>query len=64
MGILVGLLAAPTRLLTEPMAYDEGLAERIRSTLDGESESPRRRCSVALRFSGRGKMFVGIVKTI
>lgn len=45
------------------MAYDEGLAERIRSALDGEREVTEKKMFGGVAFLLRGKMFVGIVKS-
>jgi TfoX/Sxy family transcriptional regulator of competence genes len=44
------------------MAYDEGLAERIRSTLEAEREITEKKMFGGVAFLLRGKMFVGIVK--
>ena len=44
------------------MAYDEGLAERIRSALDTESGITEKKMFGGIAFLRRGKMFVGIVK--
>jgi TfoX/Sxy family transcriptional regulator of competence genes len=44
------------------MAYDEGLAERIRGALDGERGITEKRMFGGIAFLLRGKMFVGIVK--
>jgi TfoX/Sxy family transcriptional regulator of competence genes len=44
------------------MAYDEGLAERIRGALDGESGITEKKMFGGIAFLLRGKMFVGIVK--
>jgi TfoX/Sxy family transcriptional regulator of competence genes len=44
------------------MAYDEGLAERIRSALDGERGCTEKKMFGGVAFLLRGKMFVGIVK--
>ena len=44
------------------MAYDEGLAERIRGALDGENGITEKKLFGGVAFLRRGKMFVGIVK--
>ncbi len=44
------------------MAFDEGLAQRIRETLDGEREVTEKKMFGGVAFLVRGKMFVGIVK--
>lgn len=44
------------------MAYDEGLAERIRSVLDDRGDVSERRMFGGLAFLIRGNMSVGIVK--
>jgi TfoX/Sxy family transcriptional regulator of competence genes len=44
------------------MAYDEGLAERIRDALDGERGITEKKMFGGVAFLLRGKMFVGIVK--
>jgi len=44
------------------MAYDEGLAERIRGALDGENGITEKKMFGGVAFLRRGKMFVGIVK--
>jgi TfoX/Sxy family transcriptional regulator of competence genes len=44
------------------MAYDEGLAERIRGALDAESGITEKKMFGGIAFLRRGKMFVGIVK--
>jgi TfoX/Sxy family transcriptional regulator of competence genes len=44
------------------MAFDEGLAERIRSALDGEHGVTEKKLFGGVAFLLRGKMFVGIVK--
>ena len=44
------------------MAYDEGLAERIRSVLDERSDVTEKRMFGGLAFLVRGHMSVGIVK--
>jgi TfoX/Sxy family transcriptional regulator of competence genes len=44
------------------MAYDEGLAERIRSALDAESDITEKKMFGGVAFLLRDKMFVGIVK--
>jgi TfoX/Sxy family transcriptional regulator of competence genes len=44
------------------MAFDEGLAERIRSVLDGERGVTEKKMFGGVAFLLRGKMFVGIVK--
>jgi TfoX/Sxy family transcriptional regulator of competence genes len=45
------------------MAYDEGLAERIRNTLDGERGITEKKMFGGVAFLLREKMFVGIVKS-
>jgi TfoX/Sxy family transcriptional regulator of competence genes len=44
------------------MAYDEGLAERIRSVIDGRSNVTEKEMFGGVAFMLGGKMFVGIVK--
>jgi TfoX/Sxy family transcriptional regulator of competence genes len=44
------------------MAYDEGLAERIRTILDGERGVSEKKMFGGVAFLLDGKMFVGIVK--
>jgi TfoX/Sxy family transcriptional regulator of competence genes len=44
------------------MAYDEGLAERIRAVLEDESGISEKRMFGGIAFLRRGKMFVGIAK--
>jgi TfoX/Sxy family transcriptional regulator of competence genes len=44
------------------MAFDEGLAERIREALDGERGISEKKMFGGIAFLLRGKMFVGIVK--
>ena len=44
------------------MAYDEGLAERIRSVLEDAGDVTEKRMFGGVAFLLRGKMFVGIVK--
>jgi len=44
------------------MAYDEGLAERVRSSLDDERDVTEKKMFGGIAFLVRGKMFVGIVK--
>jgi TfoX/Sxy family transcriptional regulator of competence genes len=44
------------------MAYDEGLAERIRGALDDESGITEKKMFGGIAFLLHGKMFVGIVK--
>jgi TfoX/Sxy family transcriptional regulator of competence genes len=44
------------------MAYDEGLAERIRTILDGEAGVSEKKMFGGVAFLLDGKMFVGIVK--
>ncbi len=44
------------------MAYDEGLAERIRGVLDGESGITEKTMFGGVAFLRGGNMFVGIVK--
>jgi TfoX/Sxy family transcriptional regulator of competence genes len=44
------------------MAYDEGLAERIRGALDEENGITEKKMFGGIAFLRRGKMFVGIVK--
>jgi TfoX/Sxy family transcriptional regulator of competence genes len=44
------------------MAYDEGLAERIRNALDGERGITEKKMFGGVAFLLREKMFVGIVK--
>jgi TfoX/Sxy family transcriptional regulator of competence genes len=44
------------------MAYDEGLAERIRSALQDESAVTEKQMFGGIAFLLDGKMFVGIVK--
>jgi TfoX/Sxy family transcriptional regulator of competence genes len=42
------------------MAYDEGLAQRVREALDGRASITERRMFGGLAFLVDGKMFVGI----
>ena len=42
------------------MAYDEGLAQRIREALDGRSDLSERAMFGGLAFLVAGKMFVGV----
>jgi hypothetical protein len=44
------------------MAYDEGLAERIRAVLDGDARVTEKRVFGGIAFLLDGKMFVGVVK--
>jgi len=44
------------------MAYDEGLAERIRSVLEGHRKVVEKKMFGGVAFMLDGKMFVGIVK--
>jgi TfoX/Sxy family transcriptional regulator of competence genes len=44
------------------MAYDEGLAERIRSVLEGRPRVTEKKMFGGVAFLLDGKMFVGIVK--
>jgi TfoX/Sxy family transcriptional regulator of competence genes len=44
------------------MAFDEGLAERIRDALDGERGITEKKMFGGIAFLLGGKMFVGIVK--
>lgn len=44
------------------MAYDEGLAERIRLVLDGRPKITEKKMFGGVAFLLEGKMFVGIVK--
>ena len=44
------------------MAYDEGLAERIRGALEDARDVTEKRMFGGVAFLLRGKMFVGIVK--
>jgi TfoX/Sxy family transcriptional regulator of competence genes len=44
------------------MAYDEGLAERIRAVLDGDPRVVEKKMFGGVAFLLDGKMFVGIVK--
>jgi TfoX/Sxy family transcriptional regulator of competence genes len=44
------------------MAYDEGLAERIRLVLDGKPRVTEKKMFGGVAFLLDGKMFVGIVK--
>jgi TfoX/Sxy family transcriptional regulator of competence genes len=43
------------------MAFDEGLAERVRDALRGQREISERRMFGGLAFMHRGHMFVGIL---
>lgn len=44
------------------MAYDEGLAERVRGVVDDRTDVSEKRMFGGLAFLVRGHMFVGIVK--
>lgn len=46
------------------MAYDEGLAERLRDTLRGHKDIAEKKMFGGLAFMSRGYMFVGIVGDI
>ncbi|MBS7690523.1 TfoX/Sxy family protein [Pseudomonas lalucatii] len=43
------------------MAYDEGLAERLREALQGQADITERKMFGGLAFLARGHMFVGIL---
>ena len=44
------------------MAYDEGLAERIRTVLEERADVTEKKMFGGIAFLRGGKMFVGIVK--
>ena len=46
------------------MAYDEGLAERLRDALRGQKDITEKKMFGGLAFMSRGYMFVGIVGDI
>ena len=43
------------------MAFDEGLAERIRAVLDARADVDERRCSAASPSSSNGNMACGVM---